>query len=125
MSALKKFEIHYFLPDNMHSMDAVVKNKCEAEFLAIAYEVIRLLELDITLNTEALKEGGLRDIWECSRSDFQKDSISTPENIKQSQTYFVSAVRQTHWCNLHAWQFPVLSFRQNAGLARQYPEPDF
>lgn len=65
MSALKKFEIHYFLPDNMHSMDAVVKNKCEAEFLAIAYEVIRLLELDITLNTEALKEGGLRDIWEC------------------------------------------------------------
>lgn len=65
MPALNKFEIHYFLSDNKHAMNAVVKNKCEAEFLAVAYEVIKLLELDVTLNAEALKEGGIRDIWEC------------------------------------------------------------
>ncbi len=30
-------------------MDALVRNKCESEFLAIAYEIIRTLELGITL----------------------------------------------------------------------------
>ena len=44
-------------------MDAVVKNECEAEFLAVAYEVISLLDLDITLNAEALQEGGIKELW--------------------------------------------------------------
>lgn len=58
-----KFEIHYFLQNDSHSMDAIVRNKCEAEFLAIAYEIIRTLELVFTLEAEAHEEGGLRDIW--------------------------------------------------------------
>lgn len=58
-----KLEIHYFLKDCSHSMDAIVRNKCEAEFLAIAYELIEELGFDITLNAEALKEGGIRDVW--------------------------------------------------------------
>jgi hypothetical protein len=58
-----KFEIHYFLQNDSHSMDAIVRNNCEAEFLAIAYEIIRTLELGITLEAEAHEEGGLRDIW--------------------------------------------------------------
>lgn len=63
MISAAKFEIHYFLQNNSHSMDAIVRNKCEAEFLAIAYEIIRILELGITLEAEAHEEGGLRDIW--------------------------------------------------------------
>lgn len=56
-------------------MDAVVKNKCEAEFLAVAYEIIALLELDITLNAEALKEGGIRELWEALGKNSQQITI--------------------------------------------------
>lgn len=64
MTTANKFEIHYFLKDGSHSMDATDKNKCEAEFLAVAYEIIDLLDLGITLNAEALREGGVKDVWE-------------------------------------------------------------
>lgn len=61
---LDKFEIHYFLKPNSHSLDAIIQNRCEAEFLAIAYEIAKSLDLDITLNAEALREGGLKEVWE-------------------------------------------------------------
>ncbi|MFP4314246.1 MAG: hypothetical protein ACLFR0_07960 [Alphaproteobacteria bacterium] len=75
MQIPNKFEIHYFLNNDSHSMDAVVKNKCEAEFLAVAYEIIALLELDITLNAEALKEGGIRELWEALGKNSQQITI--------------------------------------------------
>ncbi len=63
MENAAKFEIHYHLLNESHSMDAFVRNKCEAEFLAIAYEIISQLELGIVLEAEAWIEGGLRDRW--------------------------------------------------------------
>ena len=63
MITAEKFEIHYYLKDGSHSMDAVVKNKCEAELLAVAYEIIDLLDLDVTINAEALREGGVKELW--------------------------------------------------------------
>lgn len=63
MVAMNKFETHYFLRDEQHSMNAVMRNKCEAELLAVVYELIEIFELDITLNAEALQEGGLRQLW--------------------------------------------------------------
>ena len=62
MITAEKFEIHYYLKDGSHSMDAVVKNKCEAELLAVAYEIIDLLDLDVTINAEALREGGVKEL---------------------------------------------------------------
>jgi hypothetical protein len=59
----KKIEVHYYFNDDSHSMDALVKNKCEAEFLAVAYEVASLLGFSIELSSEALREGGLIDAW--------------------------------------------------------------
>jgi hypothetical protein len=44
-------------------MDAITRNRCEAELLAIAYELISVLDLKITLEAEADAEGGLRNIW--------------------------------------------------------------
>jgi hypothetical protein len=63
MDKIEKFEFHYYLNDDSHSMDALIQNKCEAEILAIAYEAIVSLELSLTINSEALREGGLREIW--------------------------------------------------------------
>jgi len=54
-----KLELHYFFDDDSHSMDAFVRNKCEAELLATAKELAGLLGLDIDLKSEALAEGGL------------------------------------------------------------------
>lgn len=58
-----KFEIHYYLKDNKHSMDALFKNKCEAELLAAAYEILNQFNINITIESEAIKEGGIREIW--------------------------------------------------------------
>jgi hypothetical protein len=63
MDSPSRLEIHYFLKDNSHTMDALVRNKCEAEFLAIAYEAISELGLNISIDSEVFKEGGLRDVW--------------------------------------------------------------
>ncbi len=58
-----KFEIHYYFSDNSHSMNALVRNKCEAEFLAVAIEVAETLGIHLELDCEALQEGGLREVW--------------------------------------------------------------
>src|SRR5690606_22960707 len=58
-----KFELHYYLADNSHSMNALVRNKCEAEFLAVAIEVSAILDIHLELDCEALQEGGIREVW--------------------------------------------------------------
>ncbi len=63
MKEAGKFEIHYYLENNSHSMDALVRNKCEAELLSIAHEIISQFDLGITIEAEAWKEGGLRNWW--------------------------------------------------------------
>jgi hypothetical protein len=60
---INKLEIHYFLKNDSHSMDALVRNKCEKEFIEIALELIRALDLDLDIEVEAHAEGGLRDIF--------------------------------------------------------------
>lgn len=63
MELPSKFELHYYLADNSHSMNALVRNKCEAEFLAVAIEVAKILGINLDLDCEALQEGGIREVW--------------------------------------------------------------
>lgn len=63
MDIANKLELHYYLNDSSHTMDAVVNNKCEAEILAVAYEAISVLSLDVSIDVEALQKGGIKDIW--------------------------------------------------------------
>lgn len=63
MKLPSKFELHYYFADNSHSMSALVRNKCEAEFLAVAIEVAKILGISLELDCEALQEGGVREIW--------------------------------------------------------------
>ncbi|THB64502.1 MAG: hypothetical protein D6B27_10205 [Gammaproteobacteria bacterium] len=63
MELASKFELHYYLSDASHSMNALVKNKCETEFLAVTSEVAEILGIHLELDCEALKEGGVREIW--------------------------------------------------------------
>ncbi len=53
-------EIHYWLQNGLHQMDASVENRCEYELIGIIKEVCKLLDTEMVLETEALGEGGLR-----------------------------------------------------------------
>lgn len=63
MDAANKLELHYYFHDDSHSMDALVRNKCEAELLALIKEVSIATGIDFTIDAEALNEGGLKNVW--------------------------------------------------------------
>lgn len=59
---MNRLELHYYLENDSHSMNAIVKNKSEAQLIRLVFEVSNLLELEIDLEFEALKEGGIKEI---------------------------------------------------------------
>ena len=73
---MNTLELHYYLDDNSHSMNAVVKNKSEAEFIKLFFEVSNLLDLDIDLEFEALKEGGIKDIIKYFKKKKNKEKLT-------------------------------------------------
>lgn len=62
MEIAGKLELHYFLENNSHSMDAIVRNKCEAEALALIKEIAVALDIHIVVESVAHQEGGLKEI---------------------------------------------------------------
>lgn len=52
-------ELHYWLNDDSHSMDAFIQNKCEYEFLGVLRELCSLFDAEIVIETEPLAEGGI------------------------------------------------------------------
>ncbi len=44
-------------------MDAAVKNRCEFQLLKLMNEVAVILDLDIVIQSEAIKEGGIREVF--------------------------------------------------------------
>jgi len=41
-----KLELHYCFTDDDHTMDAIIRNSCERELLAIVNEIASLLEVE-------------------------------------------------------------------------------
>jgi len=58
-----KLELHYYFPDSSHSIDAIIRNKCEAELLGLLEEAAGVLGIKLKIKSEALREGGLREFW--------------------------------------------------------------
>ncbi|WP_041957387.1 hypothetical protein [Sulfurospirillum arsenophilum] len=58
----KKFELHYYLKDKSHSMNAFVRNKAEKDFLEAIKRIGELLDSELKIETEAYQEGGLVEI---------------------------------------------------------------
>jgi hypothetical protein len=61
--AMARLELHYFLRDESHAMNALVRNKCEAEALAAFAQIAQLFGVNVELESAALREGGLREVW--------------------------------------------------------------
>ena len=53
-------ELHYWFDNDSHTMDAVVQNRCEYEFLGVLKEIAAKFNADVIIETEPLAEGGLR-----------------------------------------------------------------
>ncbi|MEA5098919.1 MAG: hypothetical protein VB011_00170 [Bacteroidales bacterium] len=52
-------ELHYWFDDDSHSMDAVIRNSCEREFLAMIKTFSEELNIQIKVDVEAKEEGGI------------------------------------------------------------------
>ena len=61
---IAQLEMHYHLRDGSHAMDAVVRNKSEAEALAAFLYVAQQLGVSVQLESAAYGEGGLREVWQ-------------------------------------------------------------
>lgn len=59
---IQKFELHYYLKDNSHAMNAFVRNKAEKDFLEAVKRIGELLDSELQIETEAYQEGGLIEI---------------------------------------------------------------
>lgn len=56
-------ELHYFLANGSHSMDALVRNSTEKELLSIIERIAIELEINIELESFAFEEGGLKEFF--------------------------------------------------------------
>ena len=60
--------VHYYLDNGQHSMDAFIRNKAEAEMLALVRHILLQLNLQVTVETSARGEGGVIENWLLSLS---------------------------------------------------------
>jgi hypothetical protein len=58
---VNKIELHYFFADESHSMNALIRNKCESYLLGILKEISTVLNARLKIETEAFAEGGLKE----------------------------------------------------------------
>ena len=60
----EKLEVHYYFQDEQsHTMDAIVRNRCEHEILLMTNSIAKELGIDVRIETEPKDEGGLIDIY--------------------------------------------------------------
>ena len=53
-------ELHYYLNDGSHAIDAFVQNRSQAEFLFIAKDIAQILEVELDIEVFPLTEGGFK-----------------------------------------------------------------
>lgn len=55
-------QLHYYLQDDAHEMNAFIRNKCEAELLAAFQYFAEQLGVDVIIESSAYEEGGLKEV---------------------------------------------------------------
>ncbi|MGY6121605.1 hypothetical protein ACW9YQ_14765 (plasmid) [Paraburkholderia strydomiana] len=76
MDYVPRLEVHYYLQDELHSMDAIVRNRCEAEFLAAVSHVAHALGVQLRFEATVPQEGGFRDIWRVVASKASNPAVA-------------------------------------------------
>ena len=57
---MSTLELHYWLNDGSHTMDAHIFNKCEYEFLGVVKELASTLKIKVDVEVVPLENGGIR-----------------------------------------------------------------
>lgn len=70
-------ELHYWLKDDSHTMDAFVLNRCEWELLNLFKEVASIAKVNIVIESEAITEGGIKQWFNIQISPNTKNIIIT------------------------------------------------
>ena len=63
-SGIGQLKVHYYLRGGVHQIDALTRNKAEAEMLALLQDVAATLGVELKLQTRAYGKGGLLEFWE-------------------------------------------------------------
>lgn len=58
-----RLALHYHLRGGTHMMNALVRNKCEAEALAVCAHIAANLGISLEIESGPFAEGGLREVW--------------------------------------------------------------
>lgn len=58
-----EIEVHYYLPDGVHSANAFAMAKAETEFIYLFKEIASQLDIELQLEATALSEGGIVQKW--------------------------------------------------------------
>jgi len=60
---MQEFQIHYYLADDSHSMDAAIRNRAEKDFLEAVSRISEILGHPISVETVPYEEGGLKETF--------------------------------------------------------------
>lgn len=85
----QNFQIHYYFDDNSHSMNAFVRNAMEKELLNLISEVGKTLNIDMQIDSEVKKEGGLIDTFNLTVV-LSVSAIYFRTSINQIITYYLT-----------------------------------
>lgn len=72
-----KIQLHYWLKDELHSMDALIQNKSESELIRLIMEFGKVFECEFSIETEALAEGGIRRWFKLALKNENKQGTIT------------------------------------------------
>lgn len=82
-------QLHYYLKDSSHSMDAFAFNKAESELLKTIEVISKIFGVEILVETEALGEGGLRANY---RFKPKKNSAAITKDLRTILVAIVAGV---------------------------------
>lgn len=72
-----KIQLHYWLKDELHTMDALTQNKCELEFIRLLTEFGKVFEIEYSIESEALAQGGIRRWFKLAIKNENKQATIT------------------------------------------------
>ncbi len=84
-------EVHYWLGNASHKMDAVVQNKCEAELLSVIKTIATELGVSINIETEPIGEGGIKRWFNIVNKRYARKKLATPEVVTAVVTALMAA----------------------------------
>jgi len=82
--------VHYYLRDEGHLIDALMRNKCETELLALYTEAAKVFDIQFDIQAMPPHEGGFKDFWQMLGDN--NKSITSASAIIASISIFISAL---------------------------------